>query len=346
MRFLWPQALWLLLAVPLLAAIYINALRRRTTAAARFPGLAAAARHDTGPVLRRVPPLLFLIAIATMIVAIARPVAVVTLPTHHQAVVLAIDVSSSMRATDVKPSRIAAAQAAARKFIDEQPTSTRIGVVAFAASASAVQHPTHDRDAARAALERLTTQSGTALGSGIVVALGSLFPGQGITVDAVQKAAAERKAPPRESKALEGGELGGKKAAAVSQGAAAIILLTDGQANTGVPPVDAARAAAERNVRVFTIGTGTPAGETMTVDGFRMRVRLDEETLKEIANVTRGRYFHAGNQKDLEQVYTNLNTRFLMQKKETEVTAIFSGVAVLMAMVSALLSFAWFNRIV
>ena len=149
-----------------------------------------------------------------------------------------------------------------------------------------------------------------------------------------------------EPKPLEGGADAGKTAAAGSQGSAAIILLTDGQANTGIPPLDAARAAAERNVRVFTIGTGTPAGETMTVDGFRMRVRLDEDTLKEIANVTRGRYFHAGNEKDLEQVYTNLNTRFLTQKKETEITAIFSGVAVLFAMVSALLSFAWFNRIV
>lgn len=346
MKFLWPQALWLLLLVPLLSAGHIYALRRRTSAAARFPGLAAAASHDTGRIRRRLPPLLFLVAIATMIVAIARPVAVVTLPTQHQAVVLAIDVSSSMRATDVKPSRLAAAQAAARKFIDEQPRSTRIGVVAFAASASAVQHPTHDRDAARAALDRLTPQSGTALGSAIVVALGSLFPGQGITVDAVQKAAAERKALPREPKALDGGEPAGKAAAAGSQGSAAIILLTDGQANTGIPPIDAARAAAERNVRVFVIGTGTPAGETMTVDGFRMRVRLDEETLKSVADATRGRYFHAGNGKDLEQVYTNLNTRFLMQKKETEITAIFSGVAVLLAMVSALLSFAWFNRIV
>ena len=347
MKFLWPQALWLLLAVPLLPAAYIYALRRRTTTAARFPGLATAAGHHTGRIFRRVlPPLLFLIAIATMIVAIARPVAVVTLPSQQQAVVLAIDVSSSMRATDVKPSRLAAAQAAARKFIDEQPRSTRIGVVAFAASATAVQHPTHDRDAARAALERLTTQSGTALGSGIVVALGSLFPGQGITVEAVQNAAAARKAPPREPKPLEGGADAGKTAAAGSQGSAAIILLTDGQANTGIPPLDAARAAAERNVRVFTIGTGTPAGETMTVDGWRMRVRLDEDTLKEIANATRGRYFHAGNEKDLEQIYANLNTRFLMQKKEMEITAIFSGVAVLVATVSALLSFAWFNRIV
>src|SRR4030095_15949915 len=123
-----------------------------------------------------------------------------------------------------------------------------------------------------------------------------------------------------------------------------IILLTDGQATPGIPPLDAARAAAERNVRVFTSGTGTPAGETMTVDGFRVRVRLDEDTLKEIANVTRGRYFHAGTEKDLEQIYANLNTRFFMQKKETEITAIFSGAAVLVAMVSALLSFAWFNR--
>jgi Ca-activated chloride channel family protein len=345
-KFLWPQMLWLLLAVPAVASAYIYAMRRRSASAARFPGLAPRTATRKAPaIVRYLPPILFLIALATMLFAVARPTAVITLPSQHETVMLAFDVSGSMRATDVKPNRLAAAQAAARAFIDEQPRSTRIGVVSFAASATVVQHPTDDRDAVKTAIDRLQMQQGTALGSGIVVALGAMFPGQGITVDSVQNAAALRAEAPRERKKAPADEAK-KSAPAASGDSAAIVLLTDGQANTGVPPAEAARVAAERRVRVFTIGVGTPAGETMTVNGWRMRVRLDEDTLKDIANVTRGQYFHAGNAKDLRQVYKTLNSRFTLQKRETEITAFFSAAAVIVAVLSAVLSFTWFNRIV
>ena len=345
MKFLWPEALWLLLAVPLLLAGYVIALRRTRHATARYAGLAASRQGGglRGP-LRHVPAALYFLALVAMILAVARPAALISLPSQDKTLVLAIDVSGSMRATDVKPNRLAAAQAAARTFVEEQPRSTRIGVVAFAASAAVVQHPTQNRDDIFAALERLQIQRGTALGSSIVVALAAIFPGQGITPESVQAAAAARKSPKTkntpeaEKKQPEPVEAGSHKSAA-------IIVLTDGQATTGVPPGDAARAAADRGVRLFTIGIGTPTGETMTVDGWRARVRLDEETLKDIANTTQGQYFHAADAKELKKIYKALNSRFVIEKKETEITGVFAGVAALLAAVAAVLSLLWFNRI-
>jgi Ca-activated chloride channel family protein len=278
-----------------------------------------------------------------MVVAIARPAAVVTLPSQQETVVLAIDVSGSMRATDVEPNRLSAAQAAAKNFVREQPRSTRIGVVAFAATALTVQHPTQNRDDIIAAIDRLQLQRGTAIGSAIVVSLGTLFPNAGITLESLNRNA-ERKwvargiddpAPASEFKPVPPG----------SYTSAAVVLLTDGQRTTGPDPVEAAKVAAERGVRVFTVGIGTPEGEIMGFDGWRMRVRLDEETLKKIANLTQGQYFYAGNAAELNQIYRSLNSRFILEKKETEITALVSAIAAALAIVAALLSLFWFNRI-
>jgi Ca-activated chloride channel family protein len=342
--------LWLLCAVPVLVAAYLYAVRRRRVGAAQYAGLAAT-RDAPGkdPRFRRyLPPLLFLLALVAMIIAIARPVTVVALPSQHEVVVLAMDVSGSMRATDVKPNRLAAAQAAARAFVNDQPHSTRIGVVAFAATAAVVQHPTQNREEVLAAIDRLQMQRGTALGDAIVIALGTILPGQGITLESVQSTAEARRRSPRGAAidGAQGTEKGPRKTVqAGSYTSAAIVLLTDGQATGGSAPLDAARAAADRGVRIFTIGIGTPGGETMAFEGWRVRVRLDEETLKSIADVTRGQYFYAGNAKDLKRIYESLKTRFVMQKKETEVTAIFAGAAALLAIVSAMISLLWFNRI-
>ena len=347
MKFLWPEALWLLLAVPLLLAAYVRALRRKSRTAAQYSGLATAQQAGaSGRLIRHIPAVIFFLALVTMLVAMARPVTLVSLPSQHKTLILALDVSGSMRATDVKPNRLAAAQAAARTFIEDQPRSTRVGVVAFAASASVVQHPTQNRDEIFAAIEKLQMQRGTALGSSIVVALASLFPGQGITPEAVQASADARRTLPADSAGRQNEKAPAQASGpAASHDSAAIIVLTDGQANTGVAPVDAARAAAQRGVRVFTIGIGTPTGETMTVDGWRSRVRLDEETLKHIANTTRGEYFYAADAKDLKKIYRTMSSRLVMQKKETEITAVLAGVAALLAIVSALLSLLWFNRI-
>ena len=183
MTFLWPNALWLLAFVPVLVALYIAILRRRNKLALSYSNLALV-RAALGQQSRRrhVPPALFLAAVVLMILAFARPAAVVTLPSQHETVILAMDVSGSMRADDVKPTRLAAAQAAARSFIKDTPKSTRIGVVAFAGSAALVQPPTHNRDDVLAAIEQLQLQQATAVGSGILVSLKALFPDQDFDV--------------------------------------------------------------------------------------------------------------------------------------------------------------------
>jgi Ca-activated chloride channel family protein len=278
-----------------------------------------------------------------MILAVARPAAVITLPSQHDVVVLAIDVSGSMRAKDVEPNRLAAAQAAAKAFVDEQPRSTRLGIVAFAATALVVQHPTQNREDIVSAIERLQLQRGTAVGSGIVVSLATIFPNAGITLQSVEgkgkpdpwRGATDpfkTKEPP-------------KPVPPGSYTSAAIVLLTDGQTTTGPNPLDAAKLAADRGVRVFTVGIGTPDGEIMGFEGWRMRVRLDEETLKSVASTTRGEYFYAGNAAELKKIYRSLNSRFVLEKKETEVSALFAAAAALFAMCSAALSLLWFNRI-
>jgi Ca-activated chloride channel family protein len=292
---------------------------------------------------RHVPPALFLLALIAMVVAIARPAAVVTLPSQHETVVLAIDVSGSMRATDVEPNRLAAAQAAAKTFVNAQPRSTRIGVVAFAATALVVQHPTQSRDDIVAAIERLQLQRGTAIGSGLVVALGAIFPNAGITLESLDRKARRKGMPRGLDDPASSGDF--KPVPPGSYTSAAIVLLTDGQRTTGPDPVEAARMAADRGVRVFTVGVGTTDGEIMGFEGWRMRVRLDEETLKAIANATHGEYFYAGTAAELNQIYRSMNSRFVMEKKETEITALVSAVAAVLAIVAALLSLLWFNRI-
>ena len=348
MTFLSPHLLWLIAGIPLAVAAYFYVLRRRQRSAARYASLSMLreAAERTPAHRRHVPPVLFLLALVAMVVAAARPAAIISLPTHHETVMLAMDVSGSMRATDVQPNRLAAAQAAARTFIEEQPRSTRIGVVAFAATALVVQHPTANREEAIQAIDRLQLQRGTAVGSAIIVSLAAIFPDEGITLESVGGGDGRRKmlAPPIDPKTgMEKPPF--KPVPPGSYGSAAIVLLTDGQRTTGPDALEAARVASERGVKVYTVGIGTPDGEIMGFEGWRMRVKLDEETLKNVAMITHAEYFYAGNATDLKKVYKSLNARFTMEKKETEITALFSALAAILAVTSALLSLAWFNRI-
>jgi Ca-activated chloride channel family protein len=340
-----------MLCVPLAVGAYLYVLRRKKKTAVKYASLAMFKEAmSAGSSLRRhIPPALFLLALISMLLAIARPAAVVSLPSNRETVILAIDVSGSMRATDVEPDRLQAAQAAARTFVKEQPRSTRVGIVAFAATALVVQHPTQNRDDLIAAIDRLQLQRGTAIGSGIIVSLATIFPNEGITLESVNGFGEGRRRSggvPLDAKPKA--QKGTAPAASVAPGSytsAAIILLTDGQRTTGPDSILAARMAAERGVRVFTVGIGTPDGEIMGFEGWRMRVRLDEETLKGVANVTHGQYFYAGNAADLKKVYQSLNSRFVLEKKETEITALFSALAAVLALLSAVLSLVWFNRI-
>jgi Ca-activated chloride channel family protein len=339
MTFLWPEFLWLLLALPVLVAAYLFILKARRKAALRYASLSMVKEAmGAGQRFRRhVPPLLFLVSLTLMIAAIARPAAVVRLPSQHETVILSMDVSGSMRAKDVEPDRLTAAQAAAKTFVKETPRSTRIGIVAFAGTASLVQAPTQNRDDLISAIDRFQLQRATAIGSGILVALKAIFPDAEFDL---------RGSNPRGDKKQANAKQPDKPAAAPgTYGSAAIILLSDGQPTTGPDPIEAARMAAEHGVRVFTVGIGTPNGEILVGEGWSMRVRLDEETLKGIAKITGGEYFYAGTAPDLKKIYQSLNSRFVMEKKETEITALFAAGAALAALVSALLSLLWFNRI-
>jgi Ca-activated chloride channel family protein len=345
MTFLWPEMLPLLLVLPVLVAVYFYLLKRKKEGALRYAnlGLVEEALGARRSYRRHVPPLLFLLALLAMLIAVARPAAVVTLPSRHQTIILTMDVSGSMRAVDVEPNRIAAAQAAAKAFVSEQPAHVRIGVVSFAATASVVQMPTHNRDDIVAAIDRFQLQRGTAIGSGIIVSLATLFPEEGIDVGALMYGRPGVRGSLGPSSKLD--KRAPSPVAPGSYTSGAIILLTDGQRTTGPDAIEAARMAADRGVRVFTVGIGTVSGETIGFEGWSMRVRLDEETLKTIADVTRGEYFYAGTAGDLRKIYQSLKARLVLERKNVEVGALFSAAASVMALASALLSLLWFNRV-
>jgi Ca-activated chloride channel family protein len=348
MSFLWPQMLWLLLALPVCVAAYLWLLGRRK-AAVSYASLALV-REAMGPgsrIRRHVPPALLLLSLAAATVAIARPTATVTLPSQFQTIVLAIDVSLSMRASDVLPDRITAAQAAARSFIEDHPPRARIGIVSFGGSAQLVQKPTERTDELIAAIDRFQLQRGTATGSALVVALATLFPDddidvesvvfgrpgggpghRGVPIDKAQEPARERPPPVKPGSYPSG----------------VIVLLSDGRRTTGPDPIEVAKMAADRGVRVFTVGFGTVEGATIGFEGWSAYVRLDEETLKAVADITRGEYYHAGTAQDLKKVYEELNTRFVLERKDTEVTSLFTAAAALLAALAGVLSIAWFGR--
>jgi Ca-activated chloride channel homolog len=332
-----------------MVAAYVVALRRRKKAALRYASLdiVKEAMGSGQAVRRHVPPALFLAALVLLMVAVARPAAVVSLPSDDKTIILAIDVSGSMRAEDVQPNRLAAAQAAARQFISDQPSGTKVGLVSFAGTAALVQPPTRGRDELLAAIDRLDLQRATAIGSAILVSLKGIFPDAEFDL---------RGSNPRIGWGRPGGaaSLDSKREATRSQtapvppgsyGSAAIILLTDGVTTTGPDPIEAAHMAAERGIRVFTVGVGTTQGEILRGDGWSMRVRLDEQTLKTISDLTRGEYFRAETATDLKQIYGSLNSKLVLEKKETEITALFTAAAALLVLASALLSLAWFNRV-
>jgi len=350
MTFLWPDFLWLLLALPLSVLLYLWLLKRRKAVALHYPalGLVRAAMGSGTRWRRHIPPLLFLLALAALLLATARPLAVLTLPARQQTIMLAMDVSGSMRASDVEPDRITAAQNAAKAFIFGLARHVRVGIVAFAGSAQIVQQPTQNRADLITAIDSFQLQRGTATGNGIMMALAALFPDAGIDISALALA------PRRGMRPQSLDDIYRQQGASVppftpvppgSYNAGAIIMLTDGQRTTGVDPLDAAQWAAQRGVRVYTVGVGTTAGETIDFQGWSMRVRLDEETLKAVAQRTHAEYFHAANAQDLTTVYTTLSAQITTEKKETEISALLALAGALCMLLAASLSLWWFGRV-
>ncbi|VCU70455.1 von Willebrand factor type A domain protein [Pigmentiphaga humi] len=355
MRFLWPELLWLQLLVPLLVGLYLYALARRKKAAVRYAALSLPkAAMGPGQRLRRhVPPLLFLLATAAALLACARPTATVTLPSDTLTVVLAIDVSRSMQAADIPPNRLVAAQMAAKRFIAELPANVRLGIVSFAGTAAVVQTPTDNRQEMVDAIDRFQLQRATATGSGLILSLAVLFPNDGIDLESVlfetpsprvrRGIAIDRAAEAAEAKKKNKE----KELAPVLPGsytAGTIILLSDGRRTTGPDPMDAARMAAQRGVRVYTVGFGTQQGAPIGDEGWSFFARLDEPTLRSVAQMTGGEYFLASSEADLSTVYSHLNSKFTMERRETEISALLSAAAVLLLTAACALSLLWFRK--
>jgi Ca-activated chloride channel family protein len=356
MRFIWPGALWALLLLPVLVAFYLWILRRRRRVAVTFASVAIV-RQALGRSQRwrrHVPAALLLVAVAASIIAAARPAARVTLPADYMTLVLAIDVSRSMLANDVEPSRIEAAQAAARAFIQDLPSNVRAGIVTFAGTAQVVQNVTDRKEDLLAAIDRFQLQRATATGSGLLMALATLMPDAGIDVEqAVYGRGFGRsgEAPPVPAPAAEirraapPGRSAAPPVAPGSYSGGAIVLLSDGRRTHGPDPIAAARRAADLGVRVYTVGFGTPNGTIPGYDGWSFYVRVDEETLKAVARVTEAEYFHAATAEDLRKVYEGLSSRFALERRDTEVSAIFAAVSAVLLILSAMLSQLWFRRL-
>ena len=349
MKFIWPELLWFLLLVPLLVAAYVYVLRRKRREALRYPSLAMVRAGSPQRAWRRhVPPALFLLGLLGALLAAARPSALITLLSHQKVIILAIDVSLSMRATDVVPNRIAAAQAAAKSFIADVPGDVRIGIVSFAGTAALVQSPTSNKEDLIAAVDRLQLDRQTAIGSGIVMSLITLFPDHGIDLESMvlpyyRYGGRSAFNPPPKPPAKKPD----KPFVAVEPGSnqnAAIILLTDGRRTTGPHPIDAARLAAERGIKVYTVGFGTPQGAQVSIEGYSIYMAFDEETLRAIAEFTRAEYFHASTGEQLRKIYESLSSKIILQREHTEITFLFAAVSSLLLLLSGGLSLLWFNR--
>ena len=343
---LWPRMLWLLAPVPFLVLGYLWLLARRRRAHARLPGLSnlSTASAADARFRRHVPPALFLIGLCALIGAISRPHAVMLLPSLQKSVILAIDTSGSMRATDVKPNRLAAAQSAVRSFVENRQRHTRIGIVAFSGNASVVQSPTDSREDLLQAIDRLQLQPGTAIGSAIYVSLATLLPDAGIDVERLVHGWSTRfrrnwtgdGRPTEDRKPVPPG----------SNRSVAIVLLSDGQNNHGPDVLDAAKFAAEHGVRVYTVGIGSREGVTLGFSGWSMRVRLDDATLKRIAETTYGEYYAAASAPELKKIYEQWSASIVIERKRaTEITALIVGFGALLLVLSALSSVLWFHRV-
>jgi Ca-activated chloride channel family protein len=357
MTFFWPFMLWLLALLPVLVLLYVLVLRRKKKGAVRFANLSMvkAALGKSVGWRRHVPPALFLIAVAVLIVATARPAAVVTLNAARSTVILAMDISGSMGAEDVAPNRLVASQIAAKKFIADQPSSVEIGIVAFASVALLVQSPTTDREPLYAAIDNFELRRGTAVGSGILTSLRTIFPdvnfyrgiaGGGETMlpnlrtgsgptDNVDPFVVKETEDRLEYTPVEPG----------SYDSAIIVLLTDGATTAGPDPLVAGQLAADFGVRVFTVAFGSKEGSIVNFAGRSMRAELDATTLQEIAKKTEGQFFEATSSDELTRVYSTLTTKFVGEKKETEIAFIFAGIGALIAMFAAFLSLWWFGRV-
>jgi Ca-activated chloride channel family protein len=347
MEYLWSSLLYLLFLIPILILVYIFILRRRKPNAVRFSSLSLikTALPKQSQWKRHLPFALFLLAISSLIMALARPTSTVTLPSSSATIILALDVSRSMCSTDIAPNRLEAAKAAAMQFILQQDDNTQIGIVAFAGFAVVAQPPTTDRDLLANAIRNITTARRTAIGEGILMSLDTIA---GFDDSVVSPYSQLEVVPLPEGQYVP----------------AIIVLLTDGVSTTGIHPLEAAIMAQQRGVRVYTIGFGTannespmncsfssPHGFDQFTDpqffgggggggGGQFRREIDEETLKAVSGMTGGEYYLAESSEQLQEVFDNLPKQIFTVTETTEISVffvIFAAVFILLAVIFSIL---------
>ncbi len=354
MNFLAPELLLGLLLVPIAIGFYLWAQRRRSKYAVRFTNLDLLANiAPRRPSWRRhLPPVLYLAAIAALLIGLARPTMVMAVPREDATVILTLDVSGSMKATDVDPTRLDAARAAAQSFIDQLPAKVRVGIVAFASQSQTLVSPTTDRAQLKAALDSLRPRDGTAMGDALMQVLDIA---QQIQADATAPdASAAPSASPAPSQSPSAsaspGTAVGPADVPSGQPLVAAILLSDGANSVGqADPLDAAKRAASMNVPIYTIGLGTPDGSIQVRDNFgqlqTVPVPPDTATLQQIADTTGAKAFDAPTAQDLASVYDNLQSRIGYTQETQEVTFALVGAGLLLVIVGAGLSAVWFGRL-
>lgn len=333
MSFLWPAMLLLLCLLPVFMGLYILLLVRRQRAAARYGklGFLLQAQGRGFSIRRHIPTAFFALALAILVVALARPQMVISIPRVVGTVILAFDVSGSMGADDLKPTRMEAAKAVAQALVAQQPRTVQIGVVAFSDSGISVQAPTSDRDVVLAAIKRLAPERGTSLANGIFAALKTIADVNAPTRFYTNLTPAPTPSPTPMPKG--------------TYTSGVIVLLTDGENNVNPDPLEAAQLAADRGVRIYTVGVGSLTGTQMKLQGFTVHTQLEETTLKQISEMTDGVYYNADGEEDLRKIYENINTQLIIKAEETEVTSVFSGVSILMLLIGAAFSLLWFGRL-
>ena len=333
MSFIWPSLLLLLVCVPLLVLLYFLLQQRRRRFAARFGSLGLV--HDamgSGPGLRRhIPAIIFLGGVTMLLISLARPQATVNLPRVEGTVILTFDVSGSMAANDLKPTRMEAAKAAASQFVENQPSSVLIGVVAFSDGGISVQAPTDNREKTLATIERLVPRRGTSIGNGILVSLNTIAVDAG---DPPILNTSSLTAPQTPITAPQGW-----------YPSAVIVLLSDGENNENPDPILTADLAADLGVRIYTIGIGSVNGAILDIEGFTVHSQLNEPMLQEISSITGGEYYNAGNEEELRRIYNDLEPKLTIKPEEIEMTSIFAGIAILIFLVGGALSLLWFGRV-
>jgi Ca-activated chloride channel family protein len=334
MSFIWPVMRVFLLLVPLFVVMFLRTQRRRQRAITQYGsfGIAQGAMGRQLGVRRHIPRALFLVGLTVLLFALARPQALISLPRQAGTIILVFDVSGSMAADDLKPTRMEAAKAVARDFVVQQPRSIQIGIVAFSESGLTVQAPTNEQGDVLATINRLSPQRGTSLGQGIVAALNTI--------------AALDEPPPLIYSNLT--PTPAPTPAPVPPGSftsAAIVLFSDGENNVSPNPLAVAQAAADRGVRIYTIGIGSAAGTTLHVNGFTVHTQLDEVLLQQIAQLTDGAYYSAENQEKLRAINDNVTLQFVIKPEETEITALFAGLGILLLLIGGICSMLWFSRV-